>query len=106
MTPDSLKRLLTLAVAAALNLLAPKLGLSADTVAGINMLVAVFLAQSGVNAALTKLASSKAGGVAGTLLTDLAKVKAAFDQAKAAQALAAGQAAGGAPPAGPGASQA
>ena len=97
MTPDSLKRLITLGVGVLLNLLAPKLGLSHAEVDGANTLIAFFLAQSGVNAAMAKFAASRAGQDIGSVMASMAKVKAALDQAKAAQAAQAGQSAGASP---------
>ena len=81
MDTASLKRLITLVVASALNLCAKKFGLDASAVAGVNMLVAVFLAQSGIKAGLAHFAASKAGQVAGKALAEIEDVKAAVAQA-------------------------
>lgn len=97
MSADSLKRLIMTLLGVALNLLAPKLGLSVMSQSLITGLLGAFLAQSGVNAALGKLAASKAGSDLQMGLDVLSRMRAALDSAKAAQALSAGQAAGAAP---------
>jgi hypothetical protein len=96
MSQDSLKRLIVTLVTMAINLGGAKLGLGQSAIDGINLVVGIFLAQSGVNAAIGKFAAGKAGQDVGAVLGVLAKAKAAFDQAQAAANAQAGAAAGAA----------
>lgn len=93
MTSDSLKRLIVMILGAVFLAASPilkKFGLAMDPEHALAFagLVVGFLMQSGLKSALERAAASKA---LGTILTDASKVKAVFDQLKAAQALDAGK---------------